>query len=101
MAMAASRHGSLFLNEGHTPKLRFNTKNSGAGTLWLFQDRSHEEVPGVRDVPRQGRGCSGVGGRQVDLPFLVPHPAREVPVRGGHADLHIQVTRSITHQTHT
>ena len=86
MAMAASRHGSLFLNEGHTPKLRFNTKNSGAGTLWLFQDRSHEEVPGVRDVPRQGRGCSGVGGRQVDLPFLVPHPAREVPVRGGHAD---------------
>jgi len=48
----------------------------------------HEEVPGVRDVPRQGRSGGGVGGRQVDLPFLVPHPAWEVPVRSGHADLH-------------
>jgi hypothetical protein len=85
--MATSRH-AVYSSKKDTPKLRFNTKNSSAAQLQAICYIMNSVVSSPWGPYRQGRGSCSVGRRQVDLPFLVPHPAREDPVRSGHADLH-------------
>ena len=85
---------TAYFSSRDTSKLRFNTKKKTVTQAFYYIMNSvvsrslHEEVPGVCDVARQGRGSRRVRGCQIDLPLLVSHPAREVPVRRGHTDLH-------------